>query len=200
MSALPKTMETEKRRFQRISISLLGRFMRQDRQEYPCQTLNMSPGDVALVSPIIANMDERIICYLDHIGRIEGRVARVFENGFALRLDASVRKRERLVAQLTWFANRDALNLPEDRRHDRVESNQRMASLILSDGERFACKVIDISMSGAAVTLTEIPPIGSPVTLGHMRGRIVRHFEGGVAIEFSVVMTDTSMVADRIFI
>jgi hypothetical protein len=29
-----------------VKINLTGRFMREDRQEYPCQTINMSPGGV----------------------------------------------------------------------------------------------------------------------------------------------------------
>ena len=33
------------------------------------------------------------------------------------------------------------------------------------------------------------PPIGTPVMLGNMKGKIVRHFQEGCAIEFSGVQS-----------
>jgi hypothetical protein len=37
-------LSEERRRFQRVSVNLLGRYMLLDRREYPCQVSNMSPG------------------------------------------------------------------------------------------------------------------------------------------------------------
>ena len=45
--------------------------------------------------------------------------------------------------------------------------------------------VIDISLSGAAIELAVRPAMGTPVTLGRMRARVVRHFQDGVAVEFA---------------
>ena len=42
-SILPST--EERRRFQRVKVHLLGRYMLPDRREFPCQIINMSPGD-----------------------------------------------------------------------------------------------------------------------------------------------------------
>lgn len=42
---------SEERRFQRVSVNLLGRYMLADRREFPCQVVNMSPGGMALLSP-----------------------------------------------------------------------------------------------------------------------------------------------------
>ena len=41
----------ERRRFQRVKIHLLGRYMLPDRREFPCQIINMSPGGLALLAP-----------------------------------------------------------------------------------------------------------------------------------------------------
>lgn len=199
MSALPHQQPVEQRHFQRVKVSVLGRFMTQDRREFPCQTRDMSPGGVALISPVQAQPGERIVCYLEHIGRLEGIVARTFEGGFALRINATRRKREKLAAQLTWLANRDVLNLPEDRRHDRAEPVNRSTRLELADGRAYECQVLDISLSGAAVAIDVRPAIGSPVTLGQMRGRVVRHFEEGIAIEFSIVLRDEGSVTERLY-
>ncbi len=37
------------------------------------------------------------------------------------------------------------------------------------------------------------PPIGSPVTVGKLRARIVRHFEEGIAVEFATLQTADSI-------
>src|SRR5690606_34650026 len=127
---------------------------------------------------------ERVVAYLDHIGRIEGPVAEITEGGFVLNLMASARKREQLAAQLTWLANKDILNLPEDRRHERLVPDNRHSTIVLEDGRRYDCKIIDISLSGAAIEMAVRPAMGTPVTLGRMRARVIRHFQDGVAVEF----------------
>lgn len=177
----------ERRHFQRVKVNLLGRYMLEDRQEYPCQVVNMSPGGMALIAPVSGREGERVIAYVDHLGRLEGKIARTFNNGFASSITASSRKRDKLAAQLTWLANRHILNLPEDRRHGRYTPRNPAARLILPNGNNVACRIIDLSQSGAAVAISpELRPVvGSMVTLGKTQGRVVRHIEDGFAVEFT---------------
>lgn len=177
----------ERRRFQRVKISLLGRYMLADRREFPCQIINMSPGGIALMGPVTGGTDERIIAYVDHLGRLEGKITRTFENGFAMTISASARKRDKLAAQLTWLANRHILNLPEDRRHGRFSPRNPLARLILPNGNNIACRIIDMSQSGTAIAIApELrPAVGSMVTVGKTQGRVVRHIEDGFAVEFT---------------
>ena len=161
--------------------------MLEDRSEHACQVIDMSPGNVALRCARIGAPGERVIAYLDHIGRVEGKITRIIDNGFAMSIGATPRKRDKLASQLTWLANRDILNLPEDRRHDRVIPRNPIAVLTLEDGQRMTCRIIDLSLSGAAIEIDVKPAIGVQVVLGTMRGQVVRHFEDGVAVEFAVV-------------
>jgi hypothetical protein len=144
----------------------------------------MSPGGLALLGPGIGNIGDRVIAYLDHIGRVEGKVTRIIDNGFAMSVGATPRKRDKLAAQLTWLANRDILNLPEDRRHDRIVPRNPIALLTLEDGSRMNCRIIDLSLSGAAISAERRPPLNSMVTLGQVQSRVVRNLEDGVALEF----------------
>jgi hypothetical protein len=178
-------LSDERRRFQRVRVNLLGRYMLSDRREYPCQVVNMSPGGMALIAAARGQPGERVIAYVDHLGRLEGVVARQFENGFAMTISATPRKRDKLAAQLTWLANRHILNLPEDRRHGRVTPRNPAGRLILPNGINLGCRVIDISQSGAAIATEERPEIGAPVTIGRTPGRVVRHLENGIAVEFT---------------
>ncbi|WP_102959198.1 PilZ domain-containing protein [Mangrovicella endophytica] len=185
----------ERRRFQRVPVDLLGRFMLEDRSEYPCRVENMSPGDVAVVTPVTPRQGERIILYADHIGRVEGSVQRAYAGGFALVVQTTERKREKLAAQLTWLANRHELDLPEDRRHERVQPRNPFIDIVLEDGRTYKVRIIDLSLSGAAVNSQVRPALGSRVTLGTMKGRIVRHLEEGFAIEFAMVQARETIEA-----
>ncbi len=179
---------SDRRRHQRVKLTLLGRYMLEDRREFPCQTIDMSPGGMALFAPIKAPIGARIIVDLDEIGRIEGVAARHIENGFALALNVTPIKREKLADQLTWLANRHTLGLPEDRRHERIEPRNARSTLILSDGREYLIKLLDVSLSGAAMKADVKPPMGSIVTVGRTQGRVVRHFETGIAVEFMRTM------------
>lgn len=174
----------EKRRFQRVKLHLLGRYMLPDRREFPCQVINMSPGGLALLGPGIGNIGDRVIAYLDHIGRVEGKITRIIDNGFAMTVGATPRKRDKLAAQLTWLANRDILNLPEDRRHDRIVPRNPICVMTLEDGVQMTCRIIDLSLSGAAIAAEKRPPLHSHVSLGRVQSRVVRYLEDGFALEF----------------
>ncbi len=102
----------------------------------------------------------------------KGKIARTVENGFAMTISATSRKRDKLAAQLTWLANREILNLPEDRRHGRFVPRNPIARLILPNGTNVTVRVIDLSASGAAVSIAPNlrPAIGAAVTIGKTRG------------------------------
>jgi hypothetical protein len=186
----------ERRDFQRVKVKVLGRFMLEDRTEHPCEVVDISPGNVLFHSERVGEPGEKVIAYLDHIGRIEGVITRTSDEGFAITIVASERKRYKLAAQLTWLANRHELDLPEDRRHERNAPRNPMNVLRLDDGREYKCRIIDLSLSGAAVELEVKPALGVPVMLGNMRGRIVRHFDEGVAIEFATVQKPEALEAE----
>lgn len=174
----------ERRKHQRVKVAMLGRYMLADRREFPCQTIDMSPGGVALFAPVKGEIGSRVVAYVDQIGRIEGRVVRHLERGFALGLNVPLIKRDKLADQLTWLANRHILGLPEDRRHERVVPRNQRSTLRVENGREYAVDLIDVSLSGAAVKTEDQVPLGTLVTIGKTPGQIVRHLDGGVAVEF----------------
>ncbi|MTI42244.1 PilZ domain-containing protein [Roseibium hamelinense] len=177
----------DKRRHQRVKVNILGRFMLEDRREYPCQVVDMSPGGMAMITPVPGRIGERVVAYLDHLSRVEGRIARVFEGGFAVELRNTLRKRDKIANVLTWLANRDELNLPEDRRHDRFVPKNPMTKIVMPDGTEHVCRIIDVSLSGAAIAIDTKPEMGDSIAIGKMRARVVRHIEGGIAVEFAAI-------------
>jgi len=180
-----RSWRDERRRFQRVRVNLLGRYMLADRREFPCQVVDMSPGGMAIIAPVNGKAGERVIAYIDHIGRVEGTLIRQFGNGFAMTIAATPRKRDKLAAQLTWLANRHILNLPEDRRHGRIIPKKPITILAMPNGIQLTCRIIDLSLSGAAIATDQRPAIGMLVNLGSVQGRVVRHLEEGFAVEFT---------------
>jgi hypothetical protein len=178
-------LTTDHRRYQRVKVDLLGRYMLEDRREFPCQVVDMSPGGMALIAPQCGRLGERVVAYIDLVGRLEGMISRIFPSGFSMTIAASQRKRDKLAAQLTWLANRHILDLPEDRRHQRTSIRDQTTTLVMEDGAQEKCRVVDLSVSGVAVISDNRPPIGSLVRVGKAPGRVVRHLENGFAVEFS---------------
>jgi hypothetical protein len=183
----------ERRRHSRVKVRLPGQFMRENRREFSCITIDMSPGGVAFAADERVDLAERIVAYLDHVGRVEGRVMREFPGGFAIAMRLPPLKRDRLADQLTWLANRQQLGMPEDRRHERVRPRKTRTMLILPTGREVMATIIDISQSGVALSLASpvAPPVGTPVTVGATKGRVVRLFSEGLAVEFARVVPIT---------
>ena len=179
----------DKRRYARVKLCLLGRYMLNNRQEYPCQSVDFSPGGVAIVAPVRGAIGERIVCYFEHIGRVEGEVVRHTVDGFALGITATPRKRDKLASQLTWLANRHELGLPEDRTHERIVPVHKTVTLQLDEGITLKARLIDVSLSGAGIALDVRPAIGLGLIVGSTPARVVRHFKDGIAVQFTRLLS-----------
>ncbi|MGH6748320.1 MAG: PilZ domain-containing protein [Methyloceanibacter sp.] len=188
------TIVPERRRYRRVAVALIGRFMRENREEYPCQVVEMSAGGMTLLAPVTCEEGERIVAYLDNLGRIEGVVVRPIEGGFAARILATDTKRERIVNLLTWLINQKRLNLHDGRKHERIVPRIGASKVILPSGDVHDCRVLDVSLSGASIACAVKPPKETAIVLARIRGRIVRHHDKGVAIKF-VDLQDPDSIA-----
>ena len=174
----------EHRRYKRVELFCLGRFMRADKAEYPCKLQDVSVGGAALLTPQEVEIGEHVIAYFDEIGRIDGPVIRQIGGGFAMRILATAHRREKLAAQLTWLINRKILGIPEARRHDRIVPKHVDSLLTLPDGSQIEVHMLDVSISGASVAIENGPPVGTEVHLGRLRARVARVHEQGMALQF----------------
>jgi hypothetical protein len=175
----------ERRRHSRVPLSLLGRYMLPNFREYPCQTRDLSPGGALIIAPVKAEVGQRVIVYLEHLGRIEGMVVRQTPDGFAMTISATSRKREKLASQLTWLANKNELGLPEDRRHERVVPRNTRNTITLANGANHPVRLLDVSLSGAAFQSEIALLLGDQIMLGRTPSKVVRKFADGYAVEFA---------------
>src|SRR5262245_47757343 len=136
----------DRRRYKRIAVTLLGRFMRASKEEHACKLVDISAGGAAVASPAPVTIGERVVAYFDHVGGLEGVVVRTFEGGFAFSISATKHKREKLAAQLTWLANRTVLSSADGRRLERIAPSNGEQALQLAEGITLVCRVLDVSI------------------------------------------------------
>jgi hypothetical protein len=77
--------------------------------------------------------------------------------------------------------NHDVLDRRVDKRMMASNPHSRM---ILPNGSRETCVILNISGSGAAISSDTVPYIGAILLIGMAVGCVVRHFEGGFAVRF----------------
>jgi hypothetical protein len=179
----------ERRRYKRIDLTLLGRFMRADKQEYTCRLNDISLGGANIVSDILPDENERVVVQFEEIGLLEGHVVRVDTNGFAIQFNAAHRRRQKLAAQLTWLLNRHELNAADQRRpgHDRITLLPKPVTIKMPNGDTYERKVLDVSISGASIKMEMRPEIGSNIVVGRLPARVVRHHDRGIGVKFQQI-------------
>jgi hypothetical protein len=176
----------ERRRFRRVQVSVTGRlYIPATQEEAICTVEDISPGDASLLCQLREEPKGRAVIYLDTLGRFEGPIVRAKNGSFVMTFTCSVQKREKLADQLMIEMNRQLLDDADLRRYDRVEaSTGSLTHFTRSTGEQIRCEVIDLSLSGVSLRTDLKAPIGEHILIGHRAGRVARHHEDGVGIEF----------------
>lgn len=180
----------ERRVYPRVPLEFPARCLLPDGTECAARLRDISASgcyisvDTATELPALG---ERVVSYVDRLGRFEGEVKRLGEDGFAIAIDMTIAKRERFAETLKRIADGDQDALDDVRRHPRLDGDDNPTTLRMANGSIGSCRVIDMSLSGASVESHLRPTIGVFVDLGRMRGRVVRHHDNGFAVEFADV-------------
>ena len=152
----------------------------------------MSLSGIALIANVTIQPGAHVIVYLDDFGRFEGNVTRVFDGGFAIATSLSGLRRERVTERLSSYA-KNGKPIEDDHRRAFPRYAPQEAGfdagslLIMPDGKSAPCRIIDMSLGGANLATEVRAPLGTNVSVGRMKGRIVRHTPEGIAIEFTEV-------------
>ena len=159
--------------------------MLESKQEFPCRTIDASPGGLLVAAAARGSIGERVVFYFEELGRLEGLIVRNVDVGFAVALILPASKRERIADLLTWMANSETDEGVASRRHKRIAPKQKRAEMLVEGGSVLAVEIVDVSVSGVGLKCATLPPVGARVEIGRRAGRVVRHFNGGLAVEFS---------------
>jgi hypothetical protein len=193
MSTLTHLKVAEKDRFPTVKVELHGRFMLPSRTEHECEVVEMSTQEIRISAPIGPEIGEKVIIYIAELGRFEGGVLRQEPAGFAIGMSLPKAKHHKLAEQLTWYGNREAWDLPDNRRYERIVPFTRRAPLHLSDGTEVIVKINDISIGGVNIETNFKLPQGAKVTLGAKSATVLRVFDGGFVAEFDTPFGESEL-------
>ena len=178
--------DDDRRRYKRIDLELSLRYLVDSGEEQKGQTLDVSAGGLSVKSDAKVELGQHIILYIEELDRVEGKVVRVFDGGFAVEAKLSDKGRDRLVESLTFSVNRESLGLEEadKRSFPRYPVANRKAQFQMADGKTFDGRIVDMSLTGVQIECKMKPPRGDLIIVGKMRARVVRHTDLGFAAEF----------------
>jgi len=180
-----------------VQQTLFGRFMLPDQSEHPCQVQDITLDGATFLTSHVPPSGLSIVAYLEEVGRVEATTANPVEDGFRVVFALTGARRDRFEARLRWLIEKQDGGSAEDRRHVRYEPNQKTSQITMPDGREYACEVLDISLSGAAIKCEVMPSLGTYILLGKMRGRVVRYLDNGIAIEF-VKLLDRNQLSEQV--
>lgn len=180
-----------------VKQTLFGRFMLPDMSEHACQVVGISLDGASFVTSVPVPPGLPIVAYLEEVGRIEATSAESTAGGFNVTFALTGARRDRFETRLKWLVQKESGQSAADRRHTRYEPRDKQSQITMPDGREYACEVVDISLSGAAVKVEVMPSLGTYILLGKMRGRVVRYLENGIAIEF-VKLLDRTQLTDTL--
>ena len=168
----------------RIFVSLPGRYSLGDPRLFACRAVNISTNEITLAAPVTADIGVRVIANIEQLGRLRGSIIRVFRLGFTMSVEASDQEREMLDTKIGWVERNKDFEIIENRAHVRFIPRHPLSFLTLADGAVLRCFVVDISVSGAAISADLMPTIGAVIAVGTVVGRVVRYIAGGFAVHF----------------
>jgi hypothetical protein len=176
----------------RIIVSIPGRYSlanvrdaHGERRVFACRAVSVAPDSIVLAAPVKGKVGERVLAAILHLGRVEGTIAQVFERGFSVTLSADKEERLKLVRRIEWLSKHKHDQLPDQRANARFAPRNPYSRLILPDGTVMTCFVVDLSVSGAAISAEAVPDIGTVVAVGKVPAHVVRHFDDGFSVKFA---------------
>jgi len=178
----------ERRMHRRIDWSVRVRGLSSSGEEFEAMTVDVCAGGLRIALARRLELGEHVVIYIDEIGRVEGRVARVLTDfGYAIAFTIPIRKRDKIADQLTWLINRDRLGLSDEREVERRPGRGQVIATY-GAGVSIACAISDVSLFGLALkTAGPRPLIGERVTVGERTGACIRYIDGGFAVDFRTV-------------
>ena len=152
---------------------------------FACRTSRISPFRMMVAVPVVGRVGDPIASFFGDFGKLDGHISDTVTGGFLLDLVMTASMREKFASKLTWLDQKQKdPSIRDGRKQARIIPASPHSSLTFADGTIRSCFIIDMSVSGAAVSADVQPPIGMPLAIGACVGRVVRLLPDGFAVKF----------------
>jgi hypothetical protein len=140
-----------------------------------------------VIVPVPGEQGEWLTARFDGLGIVRGRIERHIADGFVFKIDATDEQRAKLAARIDWLKKHSVRVERDKREYKRSQPRDPRSTVTLADGQVLRCFVIDVSRSGAAISVDHAPAIGSPLILGTLPAKVVRYLDVGFAVQYDAV-------------
>jgi uncharacterized small protein (DUF1192 family) len=171
----------ERRRSRRTRLNLRGRYMLSDGGEHPCETIDVSVTGLAISAYVVADLKERVVAYIDELGRLEGVVARRGNGWFAIDVKIPQSRIDRLaqkIAALTGDAGASTSGAPE--------LQTRSAELRTEFGQTFPVRLCNPTRFSARVVADFQLLPGTRVTVDQRSAVVAHDTADGFILDFVI--------------
>jgi hypothetical protein len=180
--AAPET--SERRAHARVPVTLAGKiFLPASDDELDCVVHDLSLDGAKLQCDRELAVGMELVLYLPGFDRFAGAIVWNDKNLSGMKFNCSEAKRERTAQHIVLYLTGVRAPETQQRRTARV-SVPAPRHFTRPNGEVVNFEVQDISLSGASLKTMARPPIGEIVLVGNTPGRVSRHFDLGIALEF----------------
>lgn len=162
----------------------------------PCTLASLSASAMRVGTDQVVGLGQAVWVDIDGFGPVRASVETVRHDGFMCQNLLNGPARKRLGTWVAWLARRGGRLHTDKRVFMRSRPHDSRTTLAFEDGEMVAVILKDVSRSGAAVVSDYRAPMGTPVMVGRVPGRVSRTFAAGFAVEFDRVMEAAE--ADRL--
>jgi hypothetical protein len=174
----------ERRQFKRVSIAVPGKvFVPATGYEAACELINLSPAGTEIAGKFDDPLEGPVVLYAESFGRFEGQIAWQKGGKYGIKFNSTTLKQARTADQLARMNEGQAASDSATRRHRR-EATKSLSRFTRENGSIIPCTVLDISTSGVSLETNVRPQTGEFILIGGMVGRVARHHETGIGIEF----------------
>jgi len=164
---------------------IAGRALLPDGEEVSCTVVMRSllRGEISLKGKV--SPGQVVVCSLDNIGILIGKVNEISPRGISVDFLVRESRREKLAARLDWHA-KHTVRAAQLRRAPRIVPLHPAVEIRLAETVNFSGMILDISLSGAAITLRPNPGlfVGTLLRVAGRYATVVREIEDGVAVQF----------------
>ncbi|MEM8934850.1 MAG: PilZ domain-containing protein [Pseudomonadota bacterium] len=191
----------EQRAFPRAKTRIRARLLVNQETPGDGAAVDLSAGGVAIESDLEVQMGDRVVLHFDGGTRLVGDVRRIFDGGFALELALSESKRDRLIQSLqpAIDSGRQIERLAVDRRiTQRVKASRVESTFITEAGDEAPCRIVDVSLTGAAIESETELHVGAVISLGRTRGVVMRRDGNLYGVMFDQAVGSVSEAASLV--
>lgn len=176
----------ERREFPRLKARMPARLLINNETSGKGTLFDLSAGGVGVLTDVKVAAGDHIVMHLDGGARLEGTVMRLLADGFGVELTMSEAKRSRLIDALEPMVEsvEEIVELPMNRRVAERVAGLRMETECHTENGILECRIVDMSLTGAAIESNTEIAIGTAITIGQTRGKVVRRYGKTYGIHF----------------